>query len=77
MPEIKHGTCYTLYCTKTFKSLEGRDLLSRTPTEISVLQARGDHAHLMFGCMAFNICLDQACQTEGPPRAIWVTSVLS
>jgi hypothetical protein len=45
-------------CTKTFKSLEGRDLLSRTPTEISVLQAIGDHAHLMFGCTAFNICLD-------------------
>jgi hypothetical protein len=22
-------------------------------------------------------CVDQACQTEGPPRAAWVTFVLS
>jgi hypothetical protein len=46
----------TLYI-KTFISLEGRDLLSRTPAEISVLQAIGDHTHLMFGRMAFQYFL--------------------
>jgi hypothetical protein len=44
-------------CMNTFISLEGRDLLSRTPAEVSVLQTLGDHAHLMFGWMASNICL--------------------
>jgi len=29
------------------------------------------------GCMGYVHTVSQACQTEGPPRATWVTFVLS
>ena len=50
---FKSNMVLVTLCIKTFKSLERRDLLSRKPAKMSVLQAIGDHAHLM----VFNICL--------------------
>ena len=54
---LKPDTVLVTLLIKTLKSLEGLDLLSRTLEEFSVLQAIGDHAHLVSGCMAFNIFL--------------------